>query len=164
MSESYMPAADEMLYPENYSYLADVLGYIAVGARSVENQQHRLTVSGVDLPVGMKNPTGGDLSVMMNSIYAAQIGHTFIYNGCEVETTGNPLAHAVLRGAIDSYGRNIPNYHYEDLIHTANEYEKLQFLNPAIVVDTNHANSMKCYYEQPRISGKYCAAARMTPS
>jgi len=160
MSESHMPAADEMLYPENYSYLADILAYIAVGARSVENQQHRLTVSGIDLPVGMKNPTGGDISVMLNSIYAAQISHTFIYNGWEVETSGNSLAHAVLRGAIDTYGRNIPNYHYEDLIQTAGEYLKLNYSNPAIIVDTNHANSMKCFDQQPRISREVMQSRR----
>ena len=152
LCEFYMPAADEMLYPENYTYLSDILGYIAVGARSVENQKHRLTASGIDTPVGMKNPTGGDFSVMLNSIKAAQNGHTFIYNGWEIETTGNPLTHAILRGAVDSYGRNIPNYHYEDLINIAKVYEKQQLLNPAIIVDTNHANSMKCYYEQPRIA------------
>jgi 3-deoxy-7-phosphoheptulonate synthase len=152
LCENYMPAADEMLYPENYSYLEDLLGYIAIGARSVENQQHRLTVSGVDIPVGMKNPTSGDLSVMINSIIAAQQGHSFIYNGFAVETTGNPLSHAILRGAVDTYGRNIPNYHYEDLIHIAKKYEKQQLQNASIIVDTNHANSMKCYYEQPRIA------------
>lgn len=150
--EFHMPAADEMLYPENYSYLSDVLGYIAIGARSVENQQHRLTVSGVDTPVGMKNPTSGDLSVMLNSIKAAQQGHTFIYNGWEIDTTGNPLTHAILRGAVDSYGRNIPNYHYEDLIRIAKEYEQLPLINQSIIVDTNHANSMKRFYEQPRIA------------
>ncbi|MBW9172164.1 3-deoxy-7-phosphoheptulonate synthase [Clostridium estertheticum] len=152
LSEYHMPAADEMLYPENYTYLSDLLGYIAVGARSVENQQHRFTVSGVDMPVGMKNPTGGDLSVMLNSIKAAQGAHTFIYSGWQVETSGNPLAHAVLRGAVDSYGKNIPNYHYEDLINIAKEYEKQKFANPSIIVDTNHANSMKLYKEQPRIA------------
>ena len=152
LCEYYMPAADEMLYPENYSYLSDVLGYIAIGARSVENQQHRLTVSGVDIPVGMKNPTSGDPSVMLNSIIAAQHGHTFKYSGWEVETTGNPLTHAILRGAVDSNGRNIPNYHYEDMIRITQEYEKLQLLNASIIVDTNHANSMKCYSEQPRIA------------
>ena len=152
LCEYHMPAADEMLYPENYTYLSDVLGYIAIGARSVENQQHRLTVSGVDIPVGMKNPTSGDLSVMLNSIIAAQQGHTFTYTGWEVETTGNSLAHAILRGAVDSNGRNIPNYHYEDMIHITKEYEKLQLLNASIIVDTNHANSMKCYSEQPRIA------------
>lgn len=152
LCESHMPAADEMLYPEYYTYLSDLLGYIAIGARSVENQQHRLTVSGVDTPVGMKNPTSGDISVMFNSIIAAQHGHTFTYAGWEVETTGNPLAHAILRGAVDSYSRNIPNYHYEDLIRIAKEYKELHLLNPSIIVDTNHANSMKLYYEQPRIA------------
>lgn len=152
LCEFYLPAADEMLYPENYTYLSDVLGYIAIGARSVENQQHRLTVSGVDTPVGMKNPTSGDLSVMLNSIIAAQHGHTFIYNGWEIETTGNPLTHAILRGAVNSNGRNIPNYHYENLIQISKDYEKLQLSNPSIIVDTNHANSMKRFWEQPRIA------------
>ncbi|MBU3159585.1 3-deoxy-7-phosphoheptulonate synthase [Clostridium frigoris] len=152
LSEYHMPAADEMLYPENYTYLSDLLGYHAVGARSVENQQHRFTVSGIDMPVGMKNPTGGDLTVMLNSIKAAQGAHTFIYSGWQVETSGNPLAHAVLRGAVDAYGKNIPNYHYEDLINIAKEYEKQKFANPSIIVDTNHANSMKLYKEQPRIA------------
>jgi len=152
LSEYHMPAADEMLYPENYTYLSDLLGYIAVGARSVENQQHRFTVSGSDMPVGMKNPTSGDLTVMLNSIKAAQDGHTFIYGGFQVETSGNPLAHAVLRGAVDSYGKNIPNYHYEDLINIAKVYEKQQLLNPSIIVDTNHANSMKHFEQQPRIA------------
>lgn len=152
LGDYHMPAADEMLYPENYTYLSDLLGYIAIGARSVENQQHRLAVSGVDTPVGMKNPTSGDLTVMLNSIIAAQQGHTFTYAGWEVETTGNPLAHAILRGAVDSNGRNIPNYHYEDLIYIAKEYEELQLLNTSIIVDTNHANSMKRFAEQPRIA------------
>lgn len=151
LSEFHMPAADEMLYPENFTYLSDVLAYHAIGARSVENQQHRLTASGVDAPVGMKNPTSGDFSVTLNSIKAAQMAHTFIYNGWEVKTSGNPLAHAVLRGAIDSNGRNIPNYHYEDLICFAKEYKKQELKNPAIIVDTNHANSMKHFNEQPRI-------------
>ncbi|HWQ89922.1 MAG TPA: 3-deoxy-7-phosphoheptulonate synthase, partial [Desulfitobacteriaceae bacterium] len=152
LSEFHMPAADEMLYSDNYTYLADILGYIAVGARSVENQLHRLTASGIDIPVGMKNPTGGDISVMFNSIRAAQTGHMFIYNKWEVQTSGNPLTHAILRGAVDSYGRNIPNYHYEDLINIAKEYEEQELENPAIIVDTNHANSMKIYSEQPRIA------------
>ncbi|MBC2723778.1 3-deoxy-7-phosphoheptulonate synthase [Desulfosporosinus sp.] len=152
LSEFSMPAADEMLYPENYSYLSDVLGYIAIGARSVENQQHRLTVSGIDLPIGMKNPTSGDLTVMLNSIIAAQSRHTFIYNGWEVDTQGNSYAHAILRGAVDFTGRNIPNYHFEDLIHTAAEYDKLDLQNRAIIVDVNHSNSMKRFYEQPRIA------------
>lgn len=152
LNEFYMPAADEMLYPENYAYMQDLVSYHAVGARSVENQQHRFTVSGIDMPVGMKNPTSGDITVMLNSIKAAQMGHSFIYSGWEIETTGNPLAHAVLRGAVDSHGRNIPNYHYENLTYLAAEYEKLQLLNPSIIVDTNHANSMKLYKEQPRIA------------
>jgi 3-deoxy-D-arabinoheptulosonate-7-phosphate synthase (EC 2.5.1.54) len=152
LSEFHMPAADEMLYSDNYTYLADILGYVAVGARSVENQLHRLTASGIDIPVGMKNPTGGDISVMFNSIRAAQTGHIFIYNRWEVQTTGNPLTHAILRGAVDSYGRNLPNYHYEDLINIAKEYEDQELENPTVIVDTNHANSMKCYYEQPRIA------------
>ncbi|MFZ7119999.1 MAG: 3-deoxy-7-phosphoheptulonate synthase [Eubacteriaceae bacterium] len=152
LSETYMSSADEMLYPENYIYLTDILGYIAIGARSVENQQHRLTVSGVDVPVGMKNPTSGDLSVMLNSILAAQLEHTFLYNRFEVQTSGNPLTHAILRGAVNSYGRNIPNYHYEDLSYIGKKYEEMNLKNPTIIVDTNHANSMKRYYEQPRIA------------
>lgn len=163
LSEFHMPAADEMLYPENYTYLLDVLGYIAVGARSVENQQHRLTVSGVCTPVGMKNPTSGDLSVMLNSIKATQSSHKFIYNGWEVETTGNPLTHAILRGAVDASGKNIPNYHYEDLNWIANEYEKQQLANPTIIVDTNHANSMKRYYEQPRIAREVLMSRKYDP-
>ena len=152
LSEYHMPAADEMLYPENYIYLADLLAYNAIGARSVENQQHRLTASGVNTPVGMKNPTSGDLSVMLNSIKAAQMCHTYIYNGWEVGTPGNPYAHAIIRGAVSSSGRYMPNYHYEDLIFLAKEYQNQKLKNPAIIVDTNHANSMKHYYEQPRIA------------
>lgn len=152
LNEYHMPAADEMLYPENYTYLADLLSYHAIGARSVEDQQHRFTVSGINMPVGMKNPTSGDITVMLNSIKAAQLNHTFIYNGWEIETSGNALAHAVLRGAVDSYGRNIPNYHYENLINLSKEYEKKGLLNPSIIVDTNHANSTKLYKEQPRIA------------
>jgi 3-deoxy-7-phosphoheptulonate synthase len=128
LSEFHMPAADEMLYSDNYTYLADILGYVAVGARSVENQLHRLTASGIDIPVGMKNPTGGDISVMFNSIRAAQTGHIFIYNKWEVQTTGNPLTHAILRGAVDSYGRNLPNYHYEDLINMKRRHWKIRLL------------------------------------
>lgn len=154
LTEFHMPAADEMLYPENYSYLTDLLGYIAIGARSVENQQHRLTVSGVDVPVGMKNPTSGDFSVMFNSIFAAQNSHNFIYSGWEVKTKGNPHTHAILRGAVDAYGKNIPNYHYEDLVAIAREYEKQNLENPALIVDTNHANSMKKFKEQPRIAAE----------
>ena len=164
LEEFHMPAADEMLYPENYAYMADLLGYHAIGARSVENQQHRLTVSGIDMPVGMKNPTSGNVDIMMNSIIAAQQSHTFIYGGWEVKTTGNPLAHAILRGAVDSYGRNKPNYHYEDLIQVAKRYEKLDLENPSIIVDCNHANSMKCYNEQPRIAKEVMASRNYDPA
>ncbi len=144
--------ADEMLYPDNHRYLSDLLSYVAVGARSVENQQHRLTASGVGIPVGMKNPTGGDLSVMMNSIVAAQSGHTFIYRGWEVSTDGNPYAHAILRGYIDYAGRSASNYHYEDLLRVEELYEKSNLTNPSIIVDTNHNNSGKKCLEQVRIA------------
>jgi len=144
--------ADEMLYPENYRFLSDLLSYVAVGARSVENQQHRLTASGIDAPVGMKNPTGGDLSVMMNSIVAAQSNHTFIYRGWEVATEGNPYAHAILRGYVDYAGRSISNYHYEDLLRVEELYEKSNLTNPSVIVDTNHNNSGKKYLEQIRIA------------
>ena len=144
--------ADEMLYPENYRYLSDLLSYVAVGARSVENQQHRLTASGVGIPVGMKNPTGGDLGVMMNSIVAAQSSHTFIYRGWEVTSAGNPYAHAILRGYVDSAGRSVSNYHYEDLLRVEELYEKSSLTNPSIIVDTNHNNSGKKYLEQIRIA------------
>lgn len=144
--------ADEMLYPENHRYLSDLLSYVAVGARSAENQQHRLTASGVGIPVGMKNPTGGDLSVMMNSIVAAQSSHTFIYRGWEVTSAGNPYAHAILRGYVDSAGRSVSNYHYEDLLRVEELYEKSSLTNPSIIVDTNHNNSGKKYLEQIRIA------------
>lgn len=144
--------ADEMLYPENYRYLSDLLSYVAVGARSVENQQHRLTASGIEAPVGMKNPTGGDLSVMMNSIVAAQSSHTFIYRGWEVTSDGNPYAHAILRGYIDFAGRSNSNYHYEDLLRVEELYEKSHLVNPSVLVDTNHNNSGKQYLEQIRIA------------
>ncbi|MDA0746436.1 MAG: 3-deoxy-7-phosphoheptulonate synthase [bacterium] len=149
--ESHLTAADEMLYPNNLPYVEDLLSYIAVGARSVENQQHRLTCSGVNVPVGMKNPTAGDLSVMLNAIYASQIPHVFIYNGWEVCTDGNPLTHAVLRGWLDVSGRSVSNYHYEDLAHVAEAYRDRNLANPAIVVDTNHNNSAKQFDAQPRI-------------
>lgn len=144
--------ADEMLYPENYRYLSDLLSYVAVGARSVENQQHRLTASGIGAPVGMKNPTGGDLGVMMNSIVAAQSSHTFIYRGWEVTSEGNPYAHAILRGYIDYAGRSTSNYHYEDLLRVRELYEKSNLTNPSVIVDTNHNNSGKKYLEQVRIA------------
>ena len=152
LNETGFSCADEMLYPENYRYLSDVLGYVAVGARSVENQQHRLTASGIDIPVGMKNPTGGDISVMMNSITAAQHKHTFIYRGWEVHSEGNPYAHAILRGYVNKRGQANPNYHYEDLIYLHEAYAKTDLLNPAVVVDTNHSNSGKQYLEQIRIA------------
>ncbi|MBR6530364.1 MAG: 3-deoxy-7-phosphoheptulonate synthase [Clostridia bacterium] len=144
--------ADEMLYPENYRYLSDLLSYVAIGARSVENQQHRLTASGIEVPVGMKNPTGGDLSVMMNSIVAAQSSHTFLYRGWEVTSDGNPLSHAILRGYIDYAGKSASNYHYEDLMRVQDLYNKMGLLNPAVIVDTNHNNSGKQYLEQIRIA------------
>ena len=151
ISETGFFCADEMLYPENYSYLSDILSYVAVGARSVENQQHRLVSSGMDVPVGMKNPTSGDYSVMLNSIVAATHSHTFIYNGWEVETAGNPLAHAILRGYVDKHGQSFPNYHYEDLIRLYNAYKEKEVDNIALIVDANHANSNKQYLEQVRI-------------
>ena len=144
--------ADEMLYPENYRYLSDLLSYVAIGARSVENQQHRLVSSGISAPVGMKNPTGGDLGVMMNSIVAAQSSHTFIYRGWEVTSDGNPYAHAILRGYIDYAGRSTSNYHYEDLLRVEELYEKSNLTNPSVIVDTNHNNSGKKYLEQVRIA------------
>lgn len=151
LTELGMPTADEMLYPANHRYLSDLLSYVAVGARSSENQEHRLVSSGFDVPVGMKNPTGGDLSVMMNSITAAQHAHTFIYRGWEVNTTGNDLSHAILRGYMNKHGQSLPNYHYEDLAHLCEMYAKTDLKNPAVIVDTNHANSGKKYDEQPRI-------------
>ena len=152
LAETGFSCADEMLYPENYSYLDDLLSYIAIGARSVENQQHRLVSSGVDIPVGMKNPTGGDISVMMNSITAAQHHHAFIYRGCEVRSDGNPYAHAILRGYVNDRGQSFPNYHFEDLISLARIYAEKDLKNPALIVDTNHSNSGKQFEEQIRIS------------
>lgn len=150
--EAGFTCADEMLYSENHRYLSDIIAYEAVGARSVEDQQHRLTASGVGIPVGMKNPTSGDISVMMNSITAAQSGHTFLYRGWEVHTKGNMYAHAILRGYVDKFGRSHSNYHYEDLRGLYEEYRKKEFANPAVIVDTNHSNSGKKYMEQIRIS------------
>ncbi len=152
IKETGFACADEMLYPENHRYLCDLLAYVAVGARSVENQQHRLTASGLDIPVGMKNPTGGDISIMMNSITAAQHPHVFSYRGWEVESAGNPYAHAILRGYVNKHGQSMPNYHYEDLIHLSEEYSRSGLKNPAVIVDTNHANSGKQYLEQIRIA------------
>ena len=152
IEESGLVCADEMLYPENYRYLSDLLSYVAIGARSVENQQHRLTASGIDVPVGMKNPTGGDLSVMLNSITAAQHSHNFIFRGWDVTTSGNPLAHAILRGYVDEFGRSVPNYHYEDLNLVYDIYQEKGLENMAAIIDTNHANSGKKYLEQIRIA------------
>lgn len=151
IAETGLTAADEMLYPENWPYMEDILSYVAVGARSVENQQHRLTISGMDCPAGMKNPTSGDYSVMLNSCVAAQAQHTFLYRQYEVETSGNPLAHTILRGAVNKHGQAIPNYHYEDLIRLLDMYNERDLQNPATIVDANHANSNKLYSEQPRI-------------
>ena len=144
--------ADEMLYPDNHRYLSDLLSYTAIGARSTENQQHRLTASGLSIPVGFKNPTSGDIAVMMNSITAAQHPHTFIYRGWEVESAGNPLAHAILRGYVDAYGKPMPNYHYENLLLVNDEYDKRGLQNKAVIVDCNHSNSSKDFTQQPRIA------------
>ena len=151
LRETGFTCADEMLYPENYRYLNDILAYVAIGARSVENQQHRLTSSGLSIPVGMKNPTGGDLSVMMNAITAAQHAHTFIYRGWEVHSQGNPLSHAIMRGYVNKQGHSMPNYHFEDLLNLCEIYAASGLANPAAIIDTNHANSGKKYLEQPRI-------------
>lgn len=152
LAETGFGCADEMLYPENYRYLSDILSYVAVGARSVENQNHRLTSSGLDIPVGMKNPTSGDLSVMMNAIYAAQHGHTFIYRSWEVTSKGNPYTHAIMRGSVNKHGQSMPNYHYEDLMRLFELYSASDLKNPAVIIDTNHSNSGKQFLEQIRIS------------
>ena len=160
LAETGFSCADEMLYPENHRFLDDLLSYVAVGARSVEDQQHRMTASGLDIPVGMKNPTGGDLSVMMNALKAAQSGHTFIYRNWEVETAGNPLAHAILRGYVDSHGITHPNYHFEDLARLSSLYALSGLQNPGVVVDTNHCNSGKKYEEQIRIAKEVLHSTR----
>ena len=160
IDETGFGCADEMLYPENYRYLSDLLAYVAVGARSVENQQHRLTASGLDIPVGMKNPTGGDISVMMNSIKAGQSSHVFLYRGWEVKTQGNPNTHAILRGYVDRFGISHPNYHYEDLYSLYETYMASGLQNPAVVVDTNHSNSGKKHLEQIRIAKEILHSCR----
>ena len=160
LGQTGFSCADEMLYPENHNYLSDVLSYVAVGARSVENQLHRLTASGLDIPVGMKNPTGGDLSVMMNSITAAQHAHTFVYSNWEVQSKGNPLAHAILRGYANKHGRTVPNYHYEDLQLLCELYAKSGLSNPGVVIDTNHSDSGKHWEEQPRIAKEILHSTR----
>ncbi len=152
IEETGFVCADEMLYTENYRYLSDLISYVAVGARSVEDQQHRLTASGMDIPCGMKNPTSGDISVMLNSITAAQSSHTFLFRGWEVNSTGNPYAHAILRGYVNKHGEAIPNYHYEDLKHLSESYNANGFVNPSVIVDCNHSNSGKKYLEQIRIA------------
>ena len=163
MEDTKFPIADEMLYPENARYFSDCLSYVAVGARSVENQQHRLTASGLDIPVGMKNPTSGDLSIMLNSIEAAQSSHSFLYRGWEVQTEGNDLTHAILRGAVNQYGQCIPNYHYEDMVNLYSMYMKKGFENPAVVIDCNHSNSGKQYLEQIRIAKEVLHSTRYNP-
>ena len=152
IEESGLTCPDEMLYPENWGYVEDLLSYVAIGARSVEDQQHRLTVSGFDVASGMKNPTSGDFSVMLNSVYAAQHPHHFVYRGCEVKTSGNPLTHVVLRGAVSKHGNTVQNYHYEDLIRLHDMYEKMDVVHPAAIIDTNHSNSGKKFKEQIRIA------------
>lgn len=161
--ESGLTAADEMLYPENWRYVSDILSYVAIGARSVEDQQHRLTVSGFDVPAGMKNPTSGDFSVMLNSVFAAQHPHSFIYRGWEVNTTGNPLAHTVLRGAVNKYGRSLPNYHYEDLNLLLEKYGERDLKNPACIIDANHNNSNKQYEQQIRIVKEVLHSRSLNP-
>ncbi len=163
IEESGLTAADEMLYPENWMYLSDILSYVAIGARSVEDQQHRLTVSGFDVPAGMKNPTSGDFSVMLNSVYAAQHAHSFIYRGYEVHTTGNELAHTVLRGANNKHGQNIPNYHYEDLMRLFEMYNNMNLKNPACIIDANHSNSNKQFEQQIRIVKEVMHSRKLCP-
>ena len=160
INETGLPSADEMLYPENHRYLSDLLSYVAVGARSSENQQHRLTASGLDIPVGMKNPTGGDLAVMMNSITAGQHSHDFIYRGWEVRSHGNDLTHAILRGYVNDRGQSFSNYHYENLETLFSLYAERNLKNPAVIVDTNHANSGKKWAEQPRIAKEILDSCR----
>lgn len=163
IEESELTAADEMLYPDNWGYVEDILSYVAIGARSVEDQQHRMTVSGFDVASGMKNPTSGTLSVMLNSIYAAQHPHSFTYRGYEVKTTGNPLAHAVLRGAVNKHGQSLPNYHYEDLIRLLTLYNEQELVNPACIIDANHNNSNKEYKQQIRIVKEVMHSRKLSP-
>jgi 3-deoxy-7-phosphoheptulonate synthase len=164
IAETGLTAADEMLYPENWPYVEDILSYVAVGARSVEDQQHRLTISGMDCPAGMKNPTSGDFSVMLNSCVAAQASHTFLYRAYEAHTTGNPLAHAILRGAVNKHGQSMPNYHYEDIVLLLEMYNERDLANPAVIIDANHANSNKLYYEQPRIVREVLHSRTVNPN
>ena len=163
MEESGLTAADEMLYPDNWGYVEDILSYVAIGARSVEDQQHRMTVSGFDVASGMKNPTSGTLSVMLNSVYAAQHPHSFIYRGYEVRTSGNPLAHTVLRGAVNKHGQSLPNYHYEDLVRLLTLYQEQDLVNPACIIDANHNNSNKEYAQQVRIVREVLHSRKLSP-
>jgi 3-deoxy-7-phosphoheptulonate synthase len=164
LGESGLSAADEMLYPENYPYLEDLLSYVTIGARSVENQAHRLTVSGLDIPVGMKNPTSGDMNVMLNSVRAAQSPHIFAYNGWEVQTSGNPLTHCILRGAVTPFGRSLANYHYEDIVNLRKLYETAGLVNPAVIIDVSHMNSNRMFQEQPRVAFEVLNALRYDAS
>ncbi len=161
--ETGLTSAEEILYPENHRYLSDILSYAAIGARSVEDQLHRMIASGVGIPVGMKNPTGGDIGVMMNSIEAAQHEQSFLFHGWEVRTKGNPLAHAILRGYVDKFGNNMPNYHYEDLQGLLDAYHEREVVNPAVIVDANHSNSGKKYLEQIRISKDVMHSRQVSP-
>ena len=163
IEESGLTAADEMLYPENWGYIADILSYVAIGARSVEDQEHRMTASGFDVPAGMKNPTSGTFSVMLNSVYAAQQPHTFVYRGYEVSTNGNPLAHCVLRGSSNKHGQSLPNYHYEDLSLLLKLYEQREIVNPAAIIDANHNNSGKQFKEQIRIVKEVLHSRNLNP-
>ncbi len=163
IAESGLTAADEMLYPENWRYVSDILSYVAIGARSVEDQQHRLTVSGFDVPAGMKNPTSGDFSIMLNSVFAAQHPHSFIYRGWEVKTTGNDLTHTVLRGSVNKYGRSLPNYHYEDLNTLLTLYNERDLKNPACIIDANHNNSNKQFRQQIRIVKEVLHSRNLNP-
>lgn len=163
ISESGLTAADEMLYPENWGYVSDILSYVAIGARSVEDQQHRLTVSGFDVPAGMKNPTSGDFSIMLNSVHAAQQPHSFIYRGWAVRTNGNKLAHTVLRGSVNKYGRSLPNYHYEDLNTLLELYNERDLVNPACIIDSNHNNSNKQFKQQIRIVKEVLHSRKLNP-
>lgn len=163
INESGLTCADEMLYPENWGYVSDILSYVAIGARSVEDQQHRLTVSGFDVPAGMKNPTSGDFAIMLNSVYAAQHPHSFIYRGWEVKTNGNELAHTVLRGSVNKHGRSLPNYHYEDLNNLMELYSERDLMNPACIIDSNHNNSNKQYKQQIRIVKEVLHSRKLNP-
>ena len=163
LANTGLSTADEMLYPADYRYISDLLSYAAVGARSVENQEHRLTASGLGIPVGMKNPTSGDISVMLNAIAAAQMGHSFIYRGWEVETAGNELAHGIIRGFVNRHGESLPNYHFEDLEHLFDSYRARKLRNMALLVDANHANSGKQPRHQPRICKEVLHSCRQAP-